>query len=172
MGQVFSIIERVRGPFIYGAIAVAAVGLISYAALRTHDSGSSSSTSQQPQGLNVGLPQSTPAQAVFVTPQDGAKVSNPVTLHMAVAGMLLEPATKPAAPREGHFRVIVDGEAPAPGQPVSPKYTSYDYPDGAHLVTLPQLSPGKHKLTLVIEDSNHKALAPLATDTITVTVTS
>ncbi len=155
-----------RIPIFSSVVLLAVIGLFAYAALRPH-SGSPSQLATQVPALKPSLA----PEAIFVSPHNGDTVSNPVTLHMAVGGIRLMPASASPRPKEGHFRVIVDGAAPAAGQAVSDKYRSFDYPDASHVVTLPQLSPGEHTLTLFIEDSNHLALDPLLSDTIKITVT-
>jgi hypothetical protein len=106
----------------------------------------------------------------FVSPLNGDTVSNPITARMAVAGVLLEPASTTPAPLHTHMHVIVDGAVPPAGQVMPTDDTHIDLADGGHVVTLPPLSPGAHTLTVFLTDSTHVIPGRLVSQTITINV--
>ncbi len=153
---------------ILAIVAVVLAGtLIGYAIAR--GTGSSNSTESS---LATLAPRRTIAPDVgFVSPLDGDTVSNPITVRMAVAGVFFDPASASPAPNHGHLHVIVDGTIPPPGQIMPADDTHIDLADGGHVVTLPDLSPGPHTLTVFFTDSTHVVPERLASQTITVNVT-
>ncbi len=83
---------------------------------------------------------------------------------------MIKDASQPASPGQGHFRLLLDGDEPAPGEAPPEESTLVDLVDGSHVVTLPPLSPGPHTLLLVFEDSNHVPVPGVLFDSITITV--
>jgi hypothetical protein len=112
-----------------------------------------------------------PPAAAIVSPRDGADVTNPVTVQMAVGGVLLQRASEPAAQGKGHLHVIIDGDAPPAGQTVPTDATHIDLADAGHTLTLSPLPTGAHKLTVVFTNSDNVVTAPVLSQTITVNVT-
>jgi hypothetical protein len=154
-------------PVLPAIIILAVAGIFAYTALRSLGGGDDASgdavRDQAPQ------PAFAP-EAVFVSPRDGEAVSNPIRVHMAVGGVRIMPASEPARPGEGHFRLLLNAPPPAPGERPGDEYTLLDLADGAHTAMI-ELEPGEHTLTLIFEDSDSRPLEPLLTDTITITVT-
>lgn len=110
-------------------------------------------------------------EAAFVSPRDGADVTNPVAVAMAVGGVLLQPESEPAAQGKGHLHVIIDGDTPPAGQTVSTDATHIDLADAGHTLTLSPLPAGAHKLTVVFTTSDNVVTSPVLSQTITVNVT-
>ncbi len=158
-----------RFPFVPLAVIIGVAVLIAYSVARGRGGNGEGGTSV----VQTLGPRSTVAPSVvFVSPNDGATVANPVTVRMAVAGVLLEPASVPAQPLQGHLQVIIDGAAPAAGQVMPQDATHVDLADGGHVVTLPALSPGAHTVTAVFANSDHVVPDPPMTATIRITVTN
>ena len=144
-------------------MVVGVVALLAYSVL--HARSGDKLTTVSPGQTQRPLP---PAE--FVSPRDGATVTNPINVRLAVAGVALVPATGAAQLGQGHLHVIIDGPAPAAGQAVPNDATHIDLADGSHTVTLPPLSPGPHTLTVVFGDSLHVVINPALSQTITVNV--
>jgi len=111
------------------------------------------------------------AQAKFVSPLNGTDVANPIEVRMAIGGVKFEPATKSPAPGEGHLYLIIDGGPPSQGSKLSGQRPDIDLSDASHDVTLPALTQGKHRLTLLFVDSADVFQNSLLTDSVTINVT-
>ena len=152
-------------------VIVGVIALIAYA-IFYGSSGDSDNTKVTTLTVTPGPTVSFPPAAQFVSPLDGAQVANPIAVRMAVGGVLFSPASEPAAPGKGHLGVIIDGDAPPAGQQFIADATHIDLTDASYTLTLPTLSPGQHRLTVVFLDSNSAVTAPIISQSITVTVTS
>ncbi|HIE54864.1 MAG TPA: DUF4399 domain-containing protein [Chromatiaceae bacterium] len=106
----------------------------------------------------------------FITPKDGATVSNPVTVRFGLRGMGVAPAGV-AKPNTGHHHLLIDvEELPPLDQPV-PKDERHRHFGGGQTETTIQLTPGKHTLQLLLGDQNHVPHdPPLVSEKITITV--
>jgi hypothetical protein len=105
----------------------------------------------------------------FVTPGDGATVSNPVILNFAVSGMGVARAGD-NKPMTGHHHVIIDAELPAMDMPIPADANNVHFGDGSSTTEL-TLEPGEHTLQLVFADHLHIPHdPPVFSDRITITV--
>ncbi|CDG53259.1 MULTISPECIES: DUF4399 domain-containing protein [Halomonadaceae] len=104
----------------------------------------------------------------FVTPEDGAEVSNPIQVEMGVSGMQVEPAGT-MEESTGHHHLIVDGGSIAKGEVVPADDTHIHFGGGqtSYELTLP---PGEHTLTLQFADGEHRSYGADWASTITVDV--
>lgn len=104
----------------------------------------------------------------FVTPKDGATVSNPVHVQFGVEGMTVAPAGT-MTENTGHHHLLIDGEPLPKGQvvPASDKSLHFGKGQTETDITLP---PGDHKLTLQFGDGAHRSYGPEMSQTITVHV--
>lgn len=93
------------------------------------------------------------AELYFITPQDGERVSSPVTVRFGLRGMGVAPAGV-AKPKTGHHHLIVDAELPSLDQPVPSDEHHLHFGGGQTEVTL-ELAPGPHTLQLLLGDRNH-----------------
>lgn len=119
----------------------------------------------------AGTPEPTFAPEVkFVSPLNGDTVTNPVTVKVAAGGVRIAPASEPVDPQAGHFRILLDAPALVAGQPPPAEQTLADLTDASHVLELPPLSTGDHRLTVVFERSDHIPVDPLLTDEITIHV--
>lgn len=104
----------------------------------------------------------------FVTPEDGAEVSNPIQVEMGVSGMQVEPAGT-MEEGTGHHHLVVDGGPIAKGEVVPADDTHIHFGGGqtSYELTLP---PGEHTLTLQFADGEHRSYGADWASTITVDV--
>lgn len=109
------------------------------------------------------------ASVHFVTPRDGAIVSNPVVLNFAATGMSVVPAGDDA-PMSGHHHVIIDADLPPMDLPIPADDNHVHFGDGSSTTEL-TLTPGEHTLQLVFADYLHiPHNPPVVSDKITITV--
>jgi len=104
----------------------------------------------------------------FVEPADGATVSNPVKVQMAVEGMKVMPAGELVA-GTGHHHLIVDGQPVPMGTAVPADKTHLHFGKGQTETEL-SLPPGKHTLTLQFADGKHQSYGPALSQTIEIDV--
>ncbi|HVL80916.1 MAG TPA: DUF4399 domain-containing protein [Actinomycetota bacterium] len=107
----------------------------------------------------------------ITAPRDGATVRGPqVEVRVQVQNFRTVDGGTEVRPGEGHAHILVNQQAPRPGEPV-PQGEGY-----VHLGSAPydrrtiDLPPGRHTLTAVLGDSAHRVLDPVAAHTVTVTV--
>jgi len=111
------------------------------------------------------------AKVFFVSPKDGATVSNPVTVKFGIKGMTLAPAGT-ATPNTGHHHLLIDTDVPAdltkPIPAIPDKVVHFGKAQTETTLTLP---PGKHTLQLLLGDQNHIPHKPaVISKKITITV--
>jgi uncharacterized protein DUF4399 len=106
--------------------------------------------------LAVGLPRSTaPADArvYIISPVVGATLSSPVTVRFGLSGMGIAPAGVAMA-NTGHHHLLIDVELPPLDQPVPADEHHLHFGKG-QTETVVTLSPGKHRLQLLLADHLH-----------------
>ncbi len=113
-----------------------------------------------------------PAGAVvyFISPRDGATVSQSFRVQFGLKGMGVAPAGVDS-PNTGHHHLLIDVEAmPDPNQPL-PATDQVKHFGGGQTETMVTLKPGKHTLQLVLGDKSHVPFdPPVMSKKITVTV--
>ena len=104
----------------------------------------------------------------FVEPKDGATVSSPFKVHMAVKGMKAVAAGEASA-GTGHHHVLINNDGYPKGEeiPFTRRNLHLNQGQSEIMVTL---APGTYKLTAQFADGTHKSLGPDFATTITVTV--
>lgn len=124
--------------------------------------------------INLPVSAATPApegaQVYIISPQEGAVVSNPVTVTFGLKGMGVAPAGMEKA-ATGHHHLLIDrAELPAPDMPV-PADEQHKHFGGGQTETTLELAPGVHTLQLLMGDMNHVPHEPpVVSDRITITV--
>lgn len=109
------------------------------------------------------------ASVNFISPADGAVVSSPVTVTFAIEGMTLAPAGT-NEPGTGHHHLLVDVDLPPLDQPI-PRDANHIHFGQGETETQVELTPGTHKLQLLLGDGNHVPHdPPVASAPITITV--
>lgn len=109
------------------------------------------------------------ASVYFITPQNGATVTNPVKVEFGIDGMDLVPAGEDQ-PFSGHHHLLIDTELPPLGQPIPADANHIHFGDGSSSTEL-NLEPGQHTLLLLLGDHLHIPHdPPVSSPTITITV--
>jgi len=109
------------------------------------------------------------ARLYFLSPEDGATVSSPVTVRFGLSGMGVAPAGVERA-ATGHHHLIIDAALPDTGMPV-PSDDHHRHFGGGQTETRLELSPGTHTLQLMLGDHMHVPHnPPVISERITITV--
>lgn len=110
------------------------------------------------------------AAVYFISPADGAVVSNPVTVRFGLRGMGVAPA---GVERDatGHHHLLIDlPTLPALDQPIPTDEQHRHFGAGQTETTL-ELAPGQHTLQLLLGDQLHVPhVPPVVSEKITITV--
>ena len=118
------------------------------------------------------LPRSASAEGArifFITPTDGATVSNPVKIEFGIEGMSVVKAGD-ATPNSGHHHLIVNADLPDLGVPIPANDNYIHFGDGSTATEI-TLEPGQHTLQMLLGDHLHIPHdPPLVSETITITV--
>lgn len=109
------------------------------------------------------------ASVFFITPEDGATVSSPVTIEFGIESMMVAPAGVNDE-HSGHHHLLVDTGLPALNLPVPADPNHIHFGDGSTSTEL-ALDPGQHTLLLLLGDHLHiPHEPPVSSQTITITV--
>lgn len=107
----------------------------------------------------------------FLSPKNGDKVKNPVTVKMNVNGLKVRPAGEdPNDKNSGHHHLLIDMDSIPEGQPI-PSDEKHLHYGKAQTETTVKLPAGEHKLTLQFADGAHRSYGPKMSKTIKVIVT-
>jgi hypothetical protein len=95
------------------------------------------------------------AKVYFISPEDGATVSSPVTVRFGLEGMGVAPAGVEQE-KTGHHHLLIDTRLSDDmlGQPI-PADDQHRHFGGGQTETAVELSPGEHTLQLVLGDWSH-----------------
>ena len=110
------------------------------------------------------------AAVYFITPADGATVTNPVTVRFGLKGMGIAPAGIDKA-NTGHHHLLIDTpDLPPLDEPI-PADDHHKHFGGGQTETTLDLPPGTHTLQLLLADQNHISFdPPIVSEKITITV--
>jgi hypothetical protein len=92
-------------------------------------------------------------QVFFLSPQDGATVSNPVVVRFGLKNMTLAPAGVDK-PGTGHHHLLIDAPLPPLDEPIPNDANHLHFGKGQTEIEL-HLLPGKHTLQLLMGDWTH-----------------
>ncbi|WP_428697970.1 DUF4399 domain-containing protein [Stappia sp.] len=109
------------------------------------------------------------AAVYFITPQDGATVSSPLTVKFGLSGMGVAPA---GVEKEmtGHHHLLIDQELEDYDNAI-PADDNHRHFGGGQTETTVELAPGTHRLQLILGDHNHiPHQSPVQSQVITITV--
>ena len=95
----------------------------------------------------------TAAEVYFISPQDGATVTNPIRIVFGLRGMGVAPAGVDR-PGTGHHHLIINSDLPALDQPI-PADENHVHFGGGQTETTITLPPGEHTLQLLLGDFIH-----------------
>ncbi|MDP6435763.1 MAG: DUF4399 domain-containing protein [Gammaproteobacteria bacterium] len=115
-------------------------------------------------------PASEPARVFFISPENGATVTSPVTVAFGIEGFAVAPAGTYEV-GTGHHHLLIDTDLPALDQPV-PSDENHLHFGKAQTEAQVELGPGEHTLQMLLGDGNHVPHnPPLISEAITITVT-
>lgn len=110
----------------------------------------------------------TPAIGILL-PTNGSTVTSPVTVRFRLVNYGVAPAGTPLD-RTGHFHLLIDSEAGAPGTIIPADSMHLHYGKGDIEVTVP-VPLGRHTLRAVLGDGTHKVISTdLVSEPVTVRV--
>jgi hypothetical protein len=113
------------------------------------------------------------AELYFISPQDGATVTSPVTVRFGLKGMGVAPAGVEDKENTGHHHLLIDAPAPsgaALNEPI-PTDGHHKHFGGGQTETSIELAPGSHTLQLLLGDWSHIPHdPPVMSEQITITV--
>jgi hypothetical protein len=120
----------------------------------------------------AGLPRSAAPPDVelyFISPQDGATLSNPVTVRFGLRGMGVAPAGV-AMQDTGHHHLLIDTDPPPFDRPIPADANHVHFGKGQTEATV-TLEPGRHRLQLLLGDHLHVPHdPPVLSKPVTITV--
>jgi len=116
------------------------------------------------------------ARVMFISPEDGATVRNPldedgkveVHVEMGAENITVQPAGEVVA-GTGHHHILIDTAAIPEGEAV-PADESHIHFGGGQTETDLHLTPGEHTLRLQFADGMHRSYGPALAASITITV--
>ncbi len=109
------------------------------------------------------------ARVFFISPADGATVSNPISVEFGISGMAVIKAGE-MAENSGHHHLLIDTGLPDLGLPV-PADEHHRHFGDASTSTEVTLEPGQHSLQLLFADYLHiPHEPPVVSETISITV--
>ena len=110
------------------------------------------------------------AQVYFISPADGAEVSNPIIVKFGLKGMGVAPAGVDVK-NTGHHHLLIDvKEQPDFDKPI-PADEHHKHFGAGQTETTIELTPGKHTLQLLLGDKLHIPHdPPVISEKITITV--
>ena len=109
------------------------------------------------------------AELYFITPNDGATVTSPVTVKFGLKNMGIAPAGVNVE-NTGHHHILIDTGLPPLDQPIPADEKHVHFGKGQTETTL-NLAPGTHTLQLLLGDHVHTPHnPPVMSKQITITV--
>ncbi|MBC7564323.1 MAG: DUF4399 domain-containing protein [Gemmatimonadaceae bacterium] len=116
-------------------------------------------------------PANAPAPIIgILLPANGQRVRSPVTVRFRLANYGVAPAGTNME-RTGHFHLLIDSGAGAPGTVIPADSLHVHYGKGQIEVSVP-MTPGRHVLRAVLGDYTHKMISmQLVSKPVTITVT-
>jgi hypothetical protein len=109
------------------------------------------------------------AMVYFISPENGARVTSPVTVRFGLRGMGVAPAGV-TNPNTGHHHLLIDTELTPDNLPIPNDDKHRHFGAGQTEVEL-MLPPGQHTLQLVLGDALHiPHQPPVRSEKITITV--
>jgi hypothetical protein len=109
------------------------------------------------------------ARVFFITPEDGANVTNPVKVEFGIEGMSVVKAGD-NTPHSGHHHLLIDTGLPDVGLPIPADANHVHFGDGSTSTEI-TLAPGEHTLQMLLGDHLHIPHdPPVASAVITLTI--
>lgn len=109
-------------------------------------------------------------EVFFSNVHNGASVTSPLHVKMAVKGMKLRPAGEAVDDtKSGHFHVLIDKAPIAKGEFIPADASDLHFGKAQKEATL-TLAPGAHTITLLFGDGAHRSYGPELSQTLHITV--
>ena len=109
------------------------------------------------------------ARVFFITPADGDKVTNPISIEFGIEGMSVTKAGD-ERPNSGHHHLLIDTDLPDTGMPIPADSSHVHFGDGSTSTRI-SLEPGTHSLRMLLGDYRHIPHdPPVISEPITITV--
>jgi hypothetical protein len=110
------------------------------------------------------------AKVYIISPQNGATVSNPVTVRFGLSGLGVAPAGVEKE-KTGHHHLLIDVDLPKDLTLAIPADDNHRHYGGGQTEVTVELKPGTRTLQLLVGDHNHVPHnPPLASEKISITV--
>ncbi len=109
------------------------------------------------------------ANVFFITPADGAVITNPINIEFGIAAMNVVKAGDDQ-PNSGHHHLLIDTGLPDLTSPIPADEHHVHFGDGSTSTEI-SLPPGEHTLQMLLGDHRHIPHSPaLVSEPITITV--
>ncbi len=109
------------------------------------------------------------ANVFFISPADGATVTNPISIEFGISGMDIVKAGN-NQPGSGHHHLLIDTGLPDLGLPIPADEHHVHFGDGSTDTEI-SLPPGEHTLQLLLGDFLHiPHQPPVVSEAVTITV--
>jgi hypothetical protein len=109
------------------------------------------------------------ARVFFITPADGDRVTNPISIEFGIEGMSVTKAGD-EQPNSGHHHLLIDTDLPDPGLPIPATPNHVHFGDGSTSTEI-SLDPGTHSLQMLLGDHRHIPHdPPVVSEPISITV--
>ncbi|MBT8088102.1 MAG: DUF4399 domain-containing protein [Gammaproteobacteria bacterium] len=109
------------------------------------------------------------ARVFFISPADGATVSNPIRVEFGIEGMTVAKAGVEQA-HSGHHHLLIDADVPDLSLPIPADDRHIHFGDGSTSTEI-SLPAGRHSLRMVLGDYRHVPHdPPVVSEPITITV--
>ena len=109
------------------------------------------------------------ARVFFISPADGATLSNPVSVEFGIEGMTVVKAGD-STPHSGHHHLLIDTGLPDMSLPIPADSRHVHFGDGSTATEI-TLEPGEHTLQMLLGDHLHIPHdPPLVSEVISITV--
>lgn len=124
-----------------------------------------------PETATVRPASSAGSRVFFVEPQNGATVSNPITVKFGSEGIAIAKAADGVKDNSGHHHLLIDvDQEPALDKPLPSDAHVLHYGQGQTETSI-ELTPGTHTLQLLLAGGNHVPHnPPVQSEKITITV--
>ncbi len=109
------------------------------------------------------------ARVFFVSPEDGASVTSPVTISFGIEGAEVKPAGEDV-PNSGHHHLIINGTGIEQGVVVPKDETHIHYGKGQTEAQV-ELEPGEYTLVMQFANHVHQSYGDAGAASIKITVT-
>ena len=122
-------------------------------------------------GLRVAPMQAQQPGIRITAPANGANITGPVTLSVNITGVTVKPAAE-GDPNAYHYHALVDvnpATVVQAGQPLPTGQTNIIHTADLNL-SIPNLAPGPHTVTVILTKTDHVPLSPGVQDTVQFTV--